>query len=166
MSANCMTKASQERFCGWKNFNARWYDPNLGRFISEDPARAGNNWFEYCGDNPLTSTDPYGLWTFSIGIGWEAGDIVSFGINGGQFSFSSIVGAVGGIGYGSFNANDSGVSTPGMRVGVGYEGRSSITIPEGLFSINSSVKGSVTISPGGKGFESENVFSGSVTATK
>ena len=42
-------------------FNARWYDPNLGRFITEDPARDGDNWFDYCGDDPLSRFDPTGL---------------------------------------------------------------------------------------------------------
>ena len=32
-------------------FNARWYDPTLGRFITEDPARDGGNWFAYVGNN-------------------------------------------------------------------------------------------------------------------
>jgi hypothetical protein len=42
-------------------FDSRWYDPNLGRFITEDPARDGGNWFAYCGNNPLNFTDPTGL---------------------------------------------------------------------------------------------------------
>jgi len=43
--------------------NARWYDPTLGRFITEDPARDGSNWFAYCRNNPLTYVDPTGLRT-------------------------------------------------------------------------------------------------------
>lgn len=42
-------------------FNARWYDPVLGRFISEDPARDGLNWYVYTYNNPLKYTDPTGL---------------------------------------------------------------------------------------------------------
>ena len=42
-------------------FNARWYDPELGRFISEDPIRDGQNWYIYCGNNPIKYTDPTGL---------------------------------------------------------------------------------------------------------
>jgi RHS repeat-associated protein len=42
-------------------FNARWYDPTLGRFISEDPARDGDNWFAYVGNNPMSHIDPNGL---------------------------------------------------------------------------------------------------------
>ncbi|MBN2619083.1 MAG: hypothetical protein JXR64_12290 [Spirochaetales bacterium] len=43
-------------------FNARWYDPNLGRFITEDPIKANNNWYIYALNNPLLFTDPTGLY--------------------------------------------------------------------------------------------------------
>ncbi|WP_156809970.1 RHS repeat-associated core domain-containing protein [Spirochaeta africana] len=42
-------------------FNARWYDPQTGRFISEDPIRDGANWYIYVGNNPLGFVDPSGL---------------------------------------------------------------------------------------------------------
>ena len=42
-------------------FNARWYDPTLGRFLSEDPARSGDNWFAYCENDPLSRVDLTGL---------------------------------------------------------------------------------------------------------
>jgi RHS repeat-associated protein len=41
--------------------NARWYDPNTGRFTSEDPAQDGINWYIYCANNPLRYVDPTGL---------------------------------------------------------------------------------------------------------
>lgn len=41
-------------------FNARWYDCELGRFTTQDPARDGVNWWIYCGGNPITITDPNG----------------------------------------------------------------------------------------------------------
>ncbi|HEX3043374.1 MAG TPA: FG-GAP-like repeat-containing protein [Bacillota bacterium] len=40
---------------------ARYYDPELGRFISPDPARDGMNWYEYCANNPVKYIDPTGL---------------------------------------------------------------------------------------------------------
>ena len=40
---------------------ARYYDSGLRRFISEDPARDGMNWYAYCGNNPLIHWDPSGL---------------------------------------------------------------------------------------------------------
>jgi len=49
-----------ESAIGLYYFNARWYDPNLGRFITEDPARDGENWYGYCENNPLKYIDPDG----------------------------------------------------------------------------------------------------------
>jgi len=42
---------------------ARWMDPSLGRFISEDPARDGANWFEYSCSCPSSAFDPTGRFT-------------------------------------------------------------------------------------------------------
>jgi RHS repeat-associated protein len=39
----------------------RYYDASVGRFISSDPAKAGDNWYAYCDNNPLSGTDPEGL---------------------------------------------------------------------------------------------------------
>ena len=48
---------------GLTYFNARWYDAELGRFTTEDPARDGVNWYAYCGNDPLGLTDPTGLYS-------------------------------------------------------------------------------------------------------
>ena len=39
----------------------RYFDPRTGRFISQDPAGSGNNWYAYCGNNPVNGIDPEGL---------------------------------------------------------------------------------------------------------
>lgn len=39
----------------------RYYDPAIGRFISQDPAQDESNWYSYCGNNPLVAVDPSGL---------------------------------------------------------------------------------------------------------
>ncbi|MCL2866122.1 MAG: RHS repeat-associated core domain-containing protein, partial [Lachnospiraceae bacterium] len=39
----------------------REYKPQVGRFVSEDPIRAGENWYSYCINNPLLFIDPLGL---------------------------------------------------------------------------------------------------------
>ncbi len=47
-------------------YNARWYDPATGKFISEDPIgySAGDaNLYRYCGNGPIIHVDPTGLWT-------------------------------------------------------------------------------------------------------
>lgn len=47
---------------------ARYYHPQLGRFISEDPIRlaGGYNQYAYVGGNPLSYVDPYGLYEIPI----------------------------------------------------------------------------------------------------
>ena len=39
----------------------RYYAPNEGRFITEDPIRDGMNWYVYCGNNPVMWWDRSGL---------------------------------------------------------------------------------------------------------
>ena len=39
----------------------RYYDPRTGRFISQDHAMSGRNWYTYAGNNPANKTDPSGL---------------------------------------------------------------------------------------------------------
>ncbi len=39
---------------------ARYYNPRLGRFLTEDPAHDGNNWYVYCNNNPVKYVDPSG----------------------------------------------------------------------------------------------------------
>jgi RHS repeat-associated protein len=41
---------------------ARYYEPGTGRFISEDPAMDGLNWYSYCSSDPLNGRDFTGLW--------------------------------------------------------------------------------------------------------
>ena len=58
------------RYCG-ENYDeetglyylrARYYDPRIGRFLTEDPAQDGLNWYVYCGNNPVMFTDRSGLY--------------------------------------------------------------------------------------------------------
>jgi RHS repeat-associated protein len=48
-------------------YRARWYDPQVGRFISEDPVgfQGGVNWYAYVGNNPTGFVDPSGLNPFA-----------------------------------------------------------------------------------------------------
>jgi RHS repeat-associated protein len=39
---------------------ARYYDPGLGRFVSEDPGRNGVNWYVYSDGNPVNNVDATG----------------------------------------------------------------------------------------------------------
>jgi RHS repeat-associated protein len=46
---------------------ARYYEPSVGRFISEDPAMDGNNWAIYCYNNPVNKVDRDGKWGAVVG---------------------------------------------------------------------------------------------------
>jgi RHS repeat-associated protein len=73
---------------------ARYYDANVGRFISEDPAgfAGGLNLYAYVGGNPIMAVDPSGEcpWCISATIGAIVGGGIDLGIqlysNGGKFS--------------------------------------------------------------------------------
>lgn len=44
-----------------KNNNARWYDPQMGRFLSADPSDfdgGAPNLYRYVGNDPVNHTDP------------------------------------------------------------------------------------------------------------
>jgi RHS repeat-associated protein len=51
----------------------RWYDANIGRFISEDPigVNGGLNLYLFAGSDPIQGRDPFGLRECSAADGWE-----------------------------------------------------------------------------------------------
>jgi uncharacterized protein RhaS with RHS repeats len=61
---------------------ARYYEPGTGRFVGEDPAMDGWNWYVYCGSKPTDNIDPSGReflpawakdfwdWTTKVFRGW------------------------------------------------------------------------------------------------
>ena len=64
---------------GMYDNRTRPYGPVIARFPVTDPAKQGNNWYEYVGSNPTGNLDPMGLWV-SLGKNvWraEGGDTLS-----------------------------------------------------------------------------------------
>ena len=57
---------------------ARYYDPVLGRFTSQDPGRNGLNWTVYCSDDPTNRRDLSGR------VDWSVIDAIICGIAGGS----------------------------------------------------------------------------------
>ncbi len=57
---------------GYIYLRARYYDSATGRFISEDPAFDGFNWYAYCGGNPLNRWDPSGQTWYEWALGISA----------------------------------------------------------------------------------------------
>jgi RHS repeat-associated protein len=55
-------------------YRARYYDPDIGRFLSEDPLGfgAGVNFYTYVGNNPLIANDPMGLKVLTWGVHADA----------------------------------------------------------------------------------------------
>jgi RHS repeat-associated protein len=54
---------------GLYQFRARWYSPELGRWLSPDPIglEGGLNLYEFCGNDPVNFRDPSGLWGVGFG---------------------------------------------------------------------------------------------------
>ena len=57
------TGREADEYTGLMFYRARFYDPQIGRFISEDPIgfRGGINWYSYVENNPIQKRDPFGL---------------------------------------------------------------------------------------------------------
>ncbi len=66
-----LTGRERDSLTGLLYYRARFYDPQLGRFISEDPIglAGGINSFAYVGNNPVLYRDPGGLCPQDTGQG-------------------------------------------------------------------------------------------------
>lgn len=63
---------------------ARFYDSNFGKFISSDPIGINSgeiNFYRYALNNPVSFSDPLGLWTVSVGGSYSGGVGVGVGID-------------------------------------------------------------------------------------
>ena len=56
----CANLGHPEDETGLVYMRARYYEPAMGRFISEDPARDGVNWYLYADGNPVNRVDVEG----------------------------------------------------------------------------------------------------------
>jgi len=57
---------------------ARFYEPWTGRFLSEDPAGDGVNWYAYCSNQASTSVDPTGNYKITNGMFWHIGIVIGW----------------------------------------------------------------------------------------
>jgi hypothetical protein len=82
-------------------YRARYYDPQLMRFISEDPIglAGGTNSYGYVDGMPIGKRDPNGLWSITFGGYYGIGGEITFGNDGGngfmtgRFGFGAGAGA-------------------------------------------------------------------------
>jgi RHS repeat-associated protein len=122
---------------GLNYYRARYYDPNVGRFISVDPMGFGagdTNLYRYVGNSATNATDPTGEW-----INFVAGGFIGAGLdlgiqllqNGGKLSdvhwdqvaISGIAGAVGGgiggaLGKGGALLRGTALAETGLGLGA------------------------------------------------
>ncbi len=100
------TGREQDPDSGLYYYRARYYDPSIGRFTSEDPLgfKAGVNFYAYAQNNPINANDPYGLTWQSDLLGFTSAGLntaalatvwdppVAFGLKiaGGAVSFLTI----------------------------------------------------------------------------
>jgi len=104
-------------------YGARFYDPKIANFLTEDPVRQGPNPYAYAGWNPVRFTDPTGM--ISIGGAWGTGaGFTSLGYTGWDTGrFSGYAGAPGSFNFGG--GGSSGAGGGGGGVGGGAAGISS-----------------------------------------
>ena len=77
------------RYCGeyWDNetesiyLRARYYNPSIGRFTTEDPIKDGSNWYAYCSGNPVLFKDTNGLFRIINGKAYDSYKFGSGNIN-------------------------------------------------------------------------------------
>ena len=68
---------------GMVYMRARYYDPGVGRFVSEDPAKDGHNWYSYCSANPVNLVDRSGKAGGSLApLGDWSNDIAQYSSTG------------------------------------------------------------------------------------
>ena len=105
-------------------YRARYYDPNLGRFISEDPIAflsSDTNFYRYIFNSPVNLTDPSGLLTIALSFGVVGfigeSSTVKKGIA--RSKDIGVVFHVESLSYKFFEIEGRGVKTDGAFVGGG-----------------------------------------------
>jgi len=96
-------------------YNARYYDPEIGRFTQADTvlpstSSQGLNRYSYCANNPLIYTDPSGHFLIELATAMIIGAIVGAGVGaassaimGGDIGKGAMYGAIGGAIGGAFS---------------------------------------------------------------
>ena len=106
---------------GLQQLGARFYWPEIGRFVHQDPLGDGMNWYAYVGNNPVTRIDPSGLWSVGgeayLGIG--GGLILGWDSCTGPFMRAKV-----GAGIGAGVSFDLSEQSPGRVAGIQGHGSS------------------------------------------
>ena len=97
----CYTGGIYDQSTGLYYLNARYYNPEDGRFVTEDTYRGETNepdtqnLYVYCADNPVNYVDPSGHWVVTLGMEKSIDYVISGGSSiqvgidsSGRFNFS------------------------------------------------------------------------------
>ena len=114
---------------GLYDLRNRFYSPDIGRFLQPDPIgfRDGNNLYRYCGNNPVTRWDPFGLLDYRNDGNGRGGTAVAERVTvtgsdpndrGGTGGGTGAPGGGGGGGGGGEGSGPSGRGGRGQRRGV------------------------------------------------
>jgi RHS repeat-associated protein len=106
---------------GFYYMRARYYDPTVGRFISEDPSGFDGwdvNLYAYVGGNPVLRIDPQGLkWSFGSSVGLLIADYGWDSSDPSQASLSAVLGQLGGAGWhATWTSDKQQIALPGEAV--------------------------------------------------
>ena len=111
---------------GLYDYRARYYDPVLGRFLSEDPIgfRAGDaNLYRYVGNNPMVRVDPFGTQSYLSQVGEAIRSVRDVGVGESYRNMSLAVGYT----VAEYTNQDVGAAVaytwnlPGAILGAGKE---------------------------------------------
>ena len=74
----------------------RYYDSRTGRFLTQDPAGDGDNWYAYADNSPTNEIDPGGLMSAPVPGNWSVN-------SGDQTDFAWVIGQLTGDSFSNRN---------------------------------------------------------------
>ena len=143
---------------GLHYYNARWYDADLGRFISEDPVADPNNpnLYSYGANNPLRFIDPRGLYGYDSQTGQISHPDGTITDTSGNVISTPPGGSNAGYYYGGSNSSSSEATSTtksndkqGGSTETSWD-KDSKKVSETIFDKDGNLKGTKYYSPDGK----------------